>query len=114
MGKAPAFQMYASDFLIDTAQWTDREVGIYIRLLFTEWVNGELEPERLETLVESDKEKFLKAWKIVKRKFKVNDNGMLINERLESTREKQNAWIEKSRKGGLQSAKQRATKRATK
>jgi len=33
MNKAPAFQFYASDFLVDTAEMTNQEVGAYIRLL---------------------------------------------------------------------------------
>ncbi len=41
-GKAPAFQLFAADALVDTASWTVDEVGIYFRLLMTEWVNGPL------------------------------------------------------------------------
>jgi uncharacterized protein YdaU (DUF1376 family) len=44
MNKAPAFQFYASDFLADTASWTAEEVGVYVRLLASEWVNGCIPP----------------------------------------------------------------------
>ena len=36
---SPAFQFYPADFLTATAEWTDQEVGIYIRLLANEWIN---------------------------------------------------------------------------
>ena len=42
MGKSPAFQLYASDFYVDTAGWTTAQVGAYFRLLLAEWVNGPL------------------------------------------------------------------------
>jgi len=45
MGKKPAFFFYASDFLVDTAEWTAQEVGVYIRLLCHEWVNGSIPME---------------------------------------------------------------------
>ena len=39
MGKTPAFQLYAADFYMDTNSWSIDEIGIYTRLLFSEWVN---------------------------------------------------------------------------
>ncbi len=42
MSKAPAFQLYAADFYMDTNTWSIEEIGIYTRLLFSEWVNGPL------------------------------------------------------------------------
>jgi uncharacterized protein YdaU (DUF1376 family) len=40
MPNPPAFQLYASDFYMDTASWSPNDVGIYFRLLIWEWING--------------------------------------------------------------------------
>ena len=50
MGKAPAFQLYAADFFMDTIGWSDVEVGIYIRLLLLEWINGPLPDDHKQLL----------------------------------------------------------------
>jgi len=42
VAKNPAFQFYANDFLADTAEWTNEEVGAYIRLLSLQWINGSI------------------------------------------------------------------------
>ena len=49
MNKAPAFQLYSNDFLVDTMAWSAFEVGIYIRLLLYQWTNESIpeDPERL-------------------------------------------------------------------
>ena len=40
MAKDPTIPFYAQDFYIDTLQWSEAEVGAYIRLLCTLWING--------------------------------------------------------------------------
>ena len=88
-GKMPAFPLYASDFLTDTREWTDAEVGMYCRLLFTEWVNGSIpaNPERLKLLVASDQDEFRQAWEeTICHKFESDGNGRLINPRMEKVR----------------------------
>lgn len=42
MKASPAFQLYAQDFLVGTAELTAEEVGAYIRLLCYQWVKGGL------------------------------------------------------------------------
>lgn len=104
MGKSPAFQMYASDFLVDTNDWTVDEVGIYLRLLLSEWVNKNLpnDEKRLSRIAGCDYQKFKKKWFRVSTKFKINGSGFLINERLELEREKQDKYIElQSEKGKM-------------
>ena len=56
MGKPPAFQFYAAAFLTDTAEWTIQEVGLYIRLLSSQWINGSLpnNKKRLALIAQCD------------------------------------------------------------
>lgn len=101
MGKAPAFQFYAADFLTGTALMTDQEVGQYIRLLCHQWNLGPLPPDNpsLSRLLSGGS--LITA---VRDKFETNEAGELFNARLESERLKQNEFREKQsengRKGG--------------
>lgn len=109
MGSPPAFQMYAADFLVDTADWTVDEIGIYLRLLLNEWVNGQLpnDDKRLSRIAGVSHQKFKKKFKTLEGKFKVNGSGFLYNRRLEEEREKQLIWREKSKLGGIKSGEMR-------
>jgi len=93
MGKAPAFQLYASDFYMDTAGWTVAQVGAYTRLLMYEWVNGPI-PCDMASLARiagiSDARTMYKMWLgTVGKKFISNGGNLLFNKRLEEEREKQ-------------------------
>jgi uncharacterized protein YdaU (DUF1376 family) len=104
VAKAPAFQMYASDFLVDTNDWTVDEVGIYLRLLLSEWVNGALpnDEKRLSRIAGCNYQKFKKKWSVIASKFEQNGNQKLINKRLELEREKQDKYRElQSEKGKM-------------
>lgn len=108
-GKAPAFQMYASDFLTDTHEFTVCEVGAYIRLLLSQWVNGSLppDPKRLAFIAGMDTVNFLESWHILKTKFKENAEGRLVNSRMEQVRERQQMYSENRRKCGVRGAEAR-------
>lgn len=117
MAKSPAFQTYASDYYIDTNAWTVDEVGIYQRLLLTEWVNGGLpnDEKRLSRIAGCSLKKFQKAWVTVSKKFKngnfletksgssisIDSNllgkGYLINLRMEEVRQNQIKYSESRR-----------------
>jgi uncharacterized protein YdaU (DUF1376 family) len=122
MSKAPAFQLYASDFYMDTAAWEVDEIGAYIRLLLYEWVNGGI-PDDLEQIARivgiglPDKNtryavKFerklcdfsVKMKRNVLQKFHMNGNGLLVNSRLELEREKQRQHSELQSEKGKKSA----------
>lgn len=108
--KAPAFQLYAADFFVDTAGWTAAQVGAYFRLLLTEWVNGPLSSKitDLARIAGVDHRNMQKMWlMVIAKKFTVNDAGMYINLRLEETRKEQEEWREKQRESGLRGAKER-------
>jgi len=85
MGKAPAFQTYASDFYMDTNSWTIEEIGIYQRLLLTEWVNGGLpdNEERLARIAGCKLKIFKKFWPNISQKFIQNGESKLVNKKLE-------------------------------
>jgi len=93
IGKAPAFQLYASDFYMDTAGWTVAQVGAYTRLLMYEWVNGPI-PCDMASLARiagiSDARTMYKMWSgTMGKKFISNGGNLLFNKRLEEEREKQ-------------------------
>ena len=100
--KPPAFQLYAADFYMDTNAWTPEEVGIYFRLLLSEWVNGPLQndPKRLARIAGIGSKKWPKRWTIIASKFSQNGDGKLYNKRLEEEREIQRKYRELQTKKG--------------
>lgn len=108
--KAPAFQLYASDIYMDTVEWTVEEVGIYNRLLHTQWVNGSLPNDisRLARIAGCGSKRFQKGWGLISFKFFLTEDGRLQNLRLEETRQKQIKYRElqlKKSKLGVQARK---------
>ncbi len=88
MNKAPAFQFYAADFLVDVSEFKSCEIGDYIVLLATQWVNKDLpsDPERLAKIVGKNVSDFIPVWNIIKHKFIKQENGRLMNERIQASR----------------------------
>lgn len=114
MSTAPAFQLYAADFYMDTVGWTPTEVGVYFRLLMHEWINGPLPTSmvRLSRIAGCDARNMQKMWLAeIANKFSVDDAGMYVNARLERTRREQEEYRKKQeesgRLGGLKSQKKR-------
>ena len=115
----PAFQLYASDFLVDTQSWTATEVGIYARLLFHQWVNGSI-PDNIQRLTRiggTDVRTMQKCWlHTLGGKFQKCGNGNLINGRLEQTRKDQEEYrkklIESGRLGGLRTQEAKRKKQS--
>ena len=111
MGKPPAFQLYASDFYMDTAGWTVAQVGAYARLLMYEWVNGPI-PCDMASLSRiagiSDTRTMYKMWSgTMGKKFISNGANLLFNKRLEEEREKQAKRREIQVEKGISGAKKR-------
>lgn len=109
--KPPAFQMYAQDFLTGTAYMTPEEVGAYIRLLCFSWANGPL-PDDAKVLRQISGLSTKKLKKILE-KFSKNDNGQLINERLETERTKQKNFRKKQSEKAKKRYKNEETEQAT-
>lgn len=103
--KAPAFQLYADDFLAGTIAMSPAEVGAYIRLLCYQWSNGSIpdDPRKLKRIVGGPVSPEVLA------KFKPAGEGRLANQRLELERRKQNDYREKQRQKGIQSGVARRT-----
>ena len=116
MAKAPAFQFYASDFLTDTQSWEAIEVGIYIRLLSNQWVNGSLpnDLKRLSRIAGCDFEEIKKAWVILGYKFSVQNGNELMNDKLEYVREEQHRFREKQHQNGIKGGRPLKTETQTK
>ena len=102
MGKLPSFPLYAADFDMDTNTWTNEEVGVYLRLLLSEWVNGDLpdDPEKLAKIVRISRKKFFNLFINISHKFHKNGNGRLVNKRLEEERQKKRNWLDNQSKSG--------------
>ena len=131
VGKSPAFQFYAADFVMDTQSWTAEEVGVYVRLLCSEWVNGSIPPmpeadstangkpmaqpmenpkralNRLARIAGISEEQLLKVWPQVGEKFSRGEDGNFYNSRLEHEREKQITYRKEKGKSGTAGAEKR-------
>lgn len=116
MAKSPAFQFYASDFLTDTQSWDINEVGIYIRLLSNQWVNGSLPKDliRLSRIAGCTHEEIKKAWVILGFKFLDNIDGTIYNRKLEEVRESQVRFKEKQASNGSKGGRPKKIKTQTK
>ena len=89
--RAPAFQLYADDFLAGTAEMSADEVGGYIRLLCHQWAKGGVPNDedragRMAGLIGSPSLRYVLA------KFSPCDDGLLRNARLEKIRAENDAY----------------------
>lgn len=87
--RPPAFQFYVDDFLGGTMNFTDAELGLYIRLLCVQWSTGSVPDDDLEL---ANYGKGTTPVSKVKLKFKKCPDGTLKNNRMEIERKKQNAF----------------------
>jgi uncharacterized protein YdaU (DUF1376 family) len=89
-----------NDFLIDVAQWSEIEVGVYIKLLCYQWRNGHLlnDFERLRAVTSLGIVDFKRAWKFVSKKFIKSEDGHIRNRRLEEVRKEQIIKMKKGEK----------------
>lgn len=109
MNKPPAFQLYASDFDMDTGSWTAPQVGVYVRLLLSAWVNGGIpnNTAELARIARIDTRTLAKMWKqTLAKKWELTPENMYVNPRMEVEREKQSIYRESQRiKGEARSKK---------
>lgn len=107
---APAFQLYAADFVDGCTFLSAAAVGCYARMLCHSWDKGPI-PNNDAALYKAmglspADPPFGALWLEVSPKWILTDDGW-INARLESVREEQAALSAKGRKGGRASAKSR-------
>ena len=114
MATSPAFQFYPNDWLSSPRimLMTPAEEGAYIRLLSICWMNGGLpdDDEQLAALSRLGADWFNGSGPKIRKCFK-KQGTKLYNRRLMKERTKQRIWKEKSRQGGLKSAKRRKHKK---
>ena len=95
--KAPAFQFYPKDFLVDehVALMSLQEVGAYVILLCHAWLEGGIPPDcdRLARLCRVSTPAFSRLWPSLEPLFQPQGaNGRLINRRMEEERAKQQSY----------------------
>jgi hypothetical protein len=79
--RLPFFPLYVNDFIADTQDLTDEELGAYFRILMTSWNKGPLELKRVRRLVDD----FDNVWPEIQLFF-IEENGMIWNNRMEKER----------------------------
>lgn len=111
MGKAPAFQFYAADFLVGTRHMFNAEVGLYIRMLAMSWDTGPLpaDPARLALVAGVTPEEFAQHWPEVSKKWVLTPEGY-INKRLERQRRELAEFTERQAAKGRRSGESRRTR----
>ena len=101
--KAPAFQFYADDFLAGTLEMSQEEVGQFIRLLCHQWNRGSIP-------VETEKQQRLTGGCVsvdVLAKFRLCEDGLLRNQRLEAVRSERDRFLQQQSEKGRKSAESR-------
>ena len=78
--KCPCVSWYPESFMAGTRKMTDEEVGIYIRALNNQFIEGGIEKEEYDTFPAAVKKKFKKK------------NGLYINERMEFETERKRKY----------------------
>lgn len=85
MSKDPAFLFYPGDWLGGTQLFTRAHKGAYMDILMAQYANGHLPIDDIKALLGSD---FDTMWEQrLKSKFKIDENGLFYNEKLEKTME---------------------------
>jgi len=80
--KTPSFNFYPESFLGGIRKMTDKEVGIYIKALCYQFIEGAIEDDEYKSFPKKVKDKFVRT-----------DNGW-INERLEYEKNRKERYKE--------------------
>jgi uncharacterized protein YdaU (DUF1376 family) len=91
MGKDPAFLFYVTDFNDGTQDFTNEEVGAYLRLLLFQFSQGHLPIERIQRKLNGD---FIVLWPILSTKFITDEDGNYYNVRLETEQKKRSEFCQ--------------------
>jgi uncharacterized protein YdaU (DUF1376 family) len=111
MTKRPAFQFYPGDWLGSqrVSLLTLEEEGAYLRLLASCWQHGSIpsDPDKIARLIGKGASTTLATTLATMFQQHPADPTLLVHDRLEKERAKQDAWSEKCREGGKKSAEMR-------
>lgn len=91
--KDPAFLFYSQDFLVGTMTMSFDDKGKYITIMSLMHQQGRMTEETIRLLVGSVSD-------ILKSKFKIDENGLWYNERLEIEIDKRRLFVETRRENG--------------
>jgi uncharacterized protein YdaU (DUF1376 family) len=94
MGKDPAFLFYVQDFNDGTQDFTDEEVGAYLRLLLFQFSQGHLPLDRIKRKLNSN---FERLWPVLSIKFIQDEHGNYYNERLQNEQVKRMSYCQSRR-----------------
>ena len=98
MAKDPAMLWYPGDWISGTQGMTFEEKGAYMELLMFQFNNGHMGDHMIGRMVGQ-------LWGQIKHKFKVDENGLWYNERVDLEKEKRKSFTN-SRKNNLQGKNQ--------
>jgi uncharacterized protein YdaU (DUF1376 family) len=111
MTKRPAFQFYPGDWLGSqrVSLLTLEEEGAYLRLLASCWQHGSIpsDPDKIARLIDKGSSTNLATTFATMFQQHPTESTLLVHDRLERERDKQDAWSEKCREGGKKSAELR-------
>lgn len=111
MTKRPAFQFYPGDWLGSqrVSLLTLEEEGAYLRLLASCWQHGSIpsDADKIARLIGKGASTTLATTLTTMFQPHPFNSALLVHDRLERERDKQDAWAEKSREGGRKSAEKR-------
>lgn len=93
------FPLYYKRLLTSTIGWKDDEFGAYVRLLIHQFDNGAIPSEMNE--LKRISPSIQKHWPLIKKKFKDNGNGGLVNEVMNDVRIEADKKSERAKKNGL-------------
>ena len=94
MARDPAFLFYVTDFNDGTQDFTNEEVGAYLRLLLFQFSQGHLPLERIKRKLGSD---FETLWPVLSMKFTTDNKGNYYNERLQDEQLKRSKYCDSRR-----------------
>lgn len=78
--KLPFFPLYTSDFVADTQDLTNEEIGAYFRILMYSWGKGKFKLDRIQWICQDDE-----IWSALEQYFE-EENGLWYNPRMERER----------------------------
>jgi uncharacterized protein YdaU (DUF1376 family) len=113
MSKAPAIQLYVSDFLTGTRFLSNAQTGLYIRLLLEQADKGFVGQEVIENLHVYGKDS-QGIWPTIASKFTEKEAGKFFNERMEKVLAEREAFRLKQSEKGKLSAEARLNRGKTK
>lgn len=110
----PMLPMFPRDFIAATLGWTLEQRGLYLMLMFAEWELGSLpsDNETLANIAGVALPDFARVWKKVGTKFITDDNGHLVNLKLEEHRAKSLKLKAVRSQAGKQGGKAKANNKA--